>query len=143
MGSSKESKYKVRCYYEVLEVERNADEEDIRQAYRKLARKWHPGSSTQRNRPEPAQNRRKTQTLVPFFPHCLWAHSTRSDLVFDTDKNLDNPEEADLRFKEIQNAYGVLSDPNERAWYVSRTSRNNFFEYNMDMFPLTLPFLPQ
>jgi DnaJ-class molecular chaperone len=34
------------------------------------------------------------------------------------DKNLDNPEEADLRFKELQNAYGVLSDANERAWFV-------------------------
>ena len=35
------------------------------------------------------------------------------------DKNQDQLEEATERFKEIQNAYSVLSDPNERAWYDS------------------------
>ena len=33
------------------------------------------------------------------------------------DKNQNRLEEADLRFKEIQNAYEVLSDRHERAWY--------------------------
>uniref|UniRef100_UPI00398F19C5 dnaJ homolog subfamily C member 21 n=1 Tax=Pristiophorus japonicus TaxID=55135 RepID=UPI00398F19C5 len=32
-------------------------------------------------------------------------------------KNLDNPEDAAERFKLIQAAYDVLSDPQERAWY--------------------------
>src|SRR5580704_8210978 len=31
-----------RCYYETLEVERNADEGKLKAAFRKLAMKWHP-----------------------------------------------------------------------------------------------------
>src|SRR4030088_1336575 len=31
-----------RCYYETLEVERNADESRLKAAFRKLAMKWHP-----------------------------------------------------------------------------------------------------
>lgn len=29
-------------YYEVLNVERNATEDDLKKAYRKLAMRWHP-----------------------------------------------------------------------------------------------------
>jgi DnaJ family protein A protein 5 len=36
-----------------------------------------------------------------------------------TDKNLHQQDVAEARFKEIQAAYQVLSDPSERAWYVS------------------------
>lgn len=38
-------------------------------------------------------------------------------LIF-TDKNLDNAEDAAEQFKLIQAAYEVLSDPQERAWFV-------------------------
>src|SRR5271165_4217823 len=31
-----------RCYYETLEVERDADEPKLKAAFRKLAMKWHP-----------------------------------------------------------------------------------------------------
>src|SRR5437870_2402640 len=31
-----------RCYYEVLEVQRDADEETLKKAYRRLAMKYHP-----------------------------------------------------------------------------------------------------
>src|SRR5436189_5441621 len=31
-----------RCYYETLEVDRNADESKLKSAFRKLAMKWHP-----------------------------------------------------------------------------------------------------
>ena len=31
-----------RCYYEVLEVERGANDADVKTAFRKLAMKWHP-----------------------------------------------------------------------------------------------------
>src|SRR6201988_4694824 len=31
-----------RCYYETLEVDRDADENKLKTAFRKLAMKWHP-----------------------------------------------------------------------------------------------------
>ncbi len=65
----------MRCHYEVLEVDKEADSEDLKKAYRKLALKYHP------------------------------------------DKNRDNTEAAKEAFQEIQQAYDVLSDPQERAWY--------------------------
>ena len=34
----------MRCFYEALEVERTASEDEIRKAYRKQALKWHPGA---------------------------------------------------------------------------------------------------
>src|SRR5450756_538140 len=35
-----------RCYYETLEVDRNADEPKLKAAFRKLAMKWHPDKNT-------------------------------------------------------------------------------------------------
>jgi curved DNA-binding protein len=61
-------------YYKILGVERNAGEDDIRKAYRKLAMKYHP------------------------------------------DRN-PNDKEAEERFKEINEAYQVLSDSKKRAHY--------------------------
>jgi len=63
-----------RDYYEILGVGRNASEKDIRAAYRKLARKYHPD-------------------LNP------------------------NDKTAEAKFKEIGEAYEVLSDPQKRAKY--------------------------
>src|SRR5919201_3313299 len=63
-----------RCYYETLEVDRNADDSKLKTAFRKLAMKWHPdrnpGDST-----------------------------------------------SEHRFKEINEAYEVLKDPDKRAAY--------------------------
>jgi molecular chaperone DnaJ len=62
-----------RTYYEILGVERNADDASIKRAFRKLAQQWHPDVSA-----EP---------------------------------------EAVERFKEINEAYQVLSDPQRRQVY--------------------------
>jgi len=61
-------------YYEVLGVDRSASQEEIKKAFRKLARKYHP------------------------------------------DMNRDDPS-AEERFKEINEAYEVLSDPEKRRQY--------------------------
>ncbi len=61
-------------YYKILGIERNASEEEIKRAYRKLALKYHP------------------------------------------DRNPNN-KEAEEKFKEINEAYQVLSDPQKRARY--------------------------
>jgi len=62
-------------YYEILGIEKNANEEDIRKSYRKLAVKWHP------------------------------------------DKNPNNKDESEKKFKEISEAYSVLSDSEKRNIY--------------------------
>jgi curved DNA-binding protein len=64
---------KFKDYYEVFGVPRDATQDDIKRAYRKLARKYHP----------------------------------------DVSKDAD----ADVRFKELGEAYAVLKDPEKRAAY--------------------------
>ena len=66
-------------YYAILGLERGASEDDIKRAYRKLARKFHP----------------------------------------DVSKEPD----AEARFKEVAEAYAVLSDPEKRAAYDDVGSR--------------------
>ncbi len=60
--------------YEVLELDKNASQDDIKRNYKKLAFQYHP------------------------------------------DKNKDN-KEAEIKFKEISNAYSVLSDPEKKQKY--------------------------
>ncbi|TKY63503.1 DnaJ-like subfamily B member 1 [Spatholobus suberectus] len=62
-------------YYKLLQVDRNASDEDLKRAYRRLAMKWHP------------------------------------------DKNPNNKKDAEAKFKQISEAYDVLSDPQKRAVY--------------------------
>lgn len=65
----------VKDYYEILGVDRQADAQTIKSAYRKLAQEWHP------------------------------------------DRNPDNLEEAEEKFKEISEAYSVLSDSEKKKMY--------------------------
>ncbi|XP_077286672.1 dnaJ homolog subfamily C member 21-like isoform X2 [Arctopsyche grandis] len=89
----------MRCYYEVLDVSREAEAAEIKSSYRKLALKWHP------------------------------------------DKNLNNLDEAKEQFQVVQNAYEVLSDPQERAWYDShreqllRGAGTEFNDDSLDLIP--------
>mgnify|MGYP000788215828 CR=1 FL=1 len=61
-----------RDYYEVLGVDKSASEDEIKRAYKKMARKYHP------------------------------------------DLNPDN-KEAEEKFKEVNEAYEVLSDSDKKA----------------------------
>ena len=67
-------------YYEVLGVDRGASDQDIKRAYRKLSRKYHP--------------------------------------------DIAGPEYED-KFKEVNNAYEVLSDPEKRRMYDAGVDPNN------------------
>jgi len=64
----------VKDPYKTLGVDKKASDEEVKKAYRKLARRWHP------------------------------------------DRNPDDPA-AEERFKEIQAANGILSDPEKRKQY--------------------------
>ena len=63
-----------RDYYEILGIDRNSNASEIKNAFRSLARKYHP------------------------------------------DKNQGDPE-SEIKFKEVQEAYAVLSVPNEKKKY--------------------------
>lgn len=65
------------CYYDLLGVERQATDDEIKKAYRRKALEFHP------------------------------------------DRNYGDVENATRKFAEVQSAYEILSDPQERAWYDS------------------------
>lgn len=88
----------MKCYYEILNVSKEADIADIKASYKKLVLKWHP------------------------------------------DKNLTNTEYAKEQFQLIQQAYEVLSDRQERAWYdnhreqILRGANSGFEDSSLDVY---------
>ncbi|KAL3227349.1 hypothetical protein MRX96_048781 [Rhipicephalus microplus] len=88
----------MKCHYEVLGVSRSATPEELKLSYRKLALLF----GIQVN----VACRRYLATSIPNMCTKCREH-----------KNPDNLQEATEQFKLIQQAYDVLSDPQERAWY--------------------------
>ena len=78
-----------RDYYEVLGVDKNVSDDELKKAFRKLAKKYHP------------------------------------------DANPDNKEEAEKKFKEVNEAYEVLSDKQKRDMY-DRFGHSGPNGYNSD-----------
>ncbi|XP_013173545.1 PREDICTED: dnaJ homolog subfamily C member 21 [Papilio xuthus] len=66
-------------------------------------------------------------------------------LQWHPDKNLDNLQEAKEQFQLIQNAYEVLSDPQERAWYdnhreqLLRGAGSSYNDDSLDVYPYFSP----
>lgn len=79
-----------RDYYEVLGIGRNADADEIKRAYRKLAKKYHP------------------------------------------DLNKEDPK-AEERFKEVNEAHEILSDPQKRQTY-DQFGHSGIHEAGFDQF---------
>src|SRR5699024_8535402 len=75
-------------YYKILGVSRDADESDIKRAYRRLARKYHPDVSTE--------------------------------------------DDAEARFREANEAYEVLKDPEKRAAYDQLCSGGTSEEHGFE-----------
>lgn len=76
----------MKDYYKILEVERNATDDEIKSAFRRLAKQWHP------------------------------------------DRNPDNKEEAENKFKDVAEAYETLRDIDNRRKY-DNPSQDQFSDW--------------
>ena len=96
----------TKDYYQILEIDKNSNKEEIKKAYKKLALKYHP------------------------------------------DRNINNKEEAEQKFKDICEAYNILVDDNKRKLYDLGIDENmmggsgfNFEGFmNMNNIPNMFPF---
>ncbi len=83
-----ESGAKAENYYDILGVDRNADHETIKKAYRELAKKYHPDKKL-----------------------------AQLEKITDDEIRAKIEKEYDDKLKEINEAYSVLSDPDRRTKY--------------------------
>lgn len=66
-----------RDYYEALGVRKDASDADIKKAFKKLAKKYHPDAN-QKNRRLRRKNSRRSRKPTTFFPTRRSAPSTTS-----------------------------------------------------------------
>jgi len=66
----------TKTYYEILEIDKNATEEQIKQAYRKLSLLWHPDSFDRGN--SPAKTREEAEEK---FKEINFAHQEKQRKV--------------------------------------------------------------
>ena len=78
----------ISNYYKILEITKDASDEEVKKAYKKMAKKCHP------------------------------------------DKNRDNQEDATSKFKQISEAYQVLSDAETRRMYDKNVEEKNLYSNN-------------
>jgi DnaJ family protein A protein 5 len=105
----------MKCLYEVLGLQPDVDDAALKKAYRLQALKWHPGETLRRSTDRWASQESLPLPLPP-PRRCQVRHVYLLPPPPRADKNQDNLAAAEERFKEIQNAYEILSDPHERAW---------------------------
>ena len=97
----------MKDYYKILNIDKNANKEQIKTSYKKLALQYHP------------------------------------------DKNPNNKEESESKFKEISEAYAVLSDPVKKNNYDNGNNIiihqenpfdifNNIFSHSNNIFDINI-----
>lgn len=57
-------------YYKVLEVDRNAKDDDLKKAYRKLAMKWHPDKNPNSKKEAEAKFKKISEAYEVLLPVC-------------------------------------------------------------------------
>lgn len=105
--------------YDVLQVPRNASAAQIKKAYRKLAIRYRyvVAHTTGSRRTQLRRRSSAAVFLIRLFRLCALFARRLCLLRWHPDKNPDQPELAEKRFKEVGEAYAILSDDKKRATY--------------------------
>ena len=137
-------------YYGVLGVSKTATDDELKKAYRKLAMQWHPARARPALRPRIVLCGSCCHPLLPDERTWRAGRGDESSSAFGKflgvvldsspvrtrarkpapqaaasavqDKNPERKEYAEKKFKEVAEAYEVLSDPKKRVRPYSQTS---------------------